>query len=189
MSNLTKRTLTEIVKESIDTQSVESLNHILNKAPRPNWVKKHPFATKEIVVNGQKVKMPTEYLSVARLETLLTQIFQQWQAEIVEYKQLANAITVHVRVHYLHPVTQKWMFQDGLGAVDIQVKKDSSPADLANINANAIQKGLPAAESYAFKDAVQKLGKLFGRDLNRTDAPEYTSAYSLHPDWNPEIPE
>ena len=31
----------------------------------------------------------------------------------------------------------------------------------------------PAAESYAIKDAVEKLGKLFGKDLNRKDSMGY----------------
>jgi hypothetical protein len=30
-------------------------------------------------------------------------------------------------------------------------------------------KAAPAAESFAVKDAAEKIGKLFGRDLNRAD--------------------
>ena len=36
-------------------------------------------------------------------------------------------------------------------------------------------KSVPAAESYAVKDAAEKLGKLFGKDLNRKDAFGYTA--------------
>jgi len=30
-------------------------------------------------------------------------------------------------------------------------------------------KAAPAAESYAVKDAAEKIGKLFGKDMNRAD--------------------
>jgi len=30
-------------------------------------------------------------------------------------------------------------------------------------------KAAPAAESYAVKDAAEKIGKIFGKDLNRAD--------------------
>ena len=33
--------------------------------------------------------------------------------------------------------------------------------------------GAPAAESYAVKDAAEKIGKLFGKDLNRKDNINY----------------
>lgn len=33
--------------------------------------------------------------------------------------------------------------------------------------------GTPAAESYAIKDAAEKIGKLFGKDMNRADQINY----------------
>ena len=33
----------------------------------------------------------------------------------------------------------------------------------------------PAAESYAFKDAAEKIGKLFGKDINRATHIDYTN--------------
>ena len=36
-------------------------------------------------------------------------------------------------------------------------------------------KAAPAAESYAIKDAAEKLGKIFGKDLNRKDVIGYES--------------
>ncbi len=37
---------------------------------------------------------------------------------------------------------------------------------------------LPSAKSYAIKDAADHLGSLFGRDLNRKDAPAFSPTYS-----------
>jgi len=34
---------------------------------------------------------------------------------------------------------------------------------------DAVMKAAPAAESYAVKDAAEKIGKLFGKDMNRAD--------------------
>lgn len=38
-------------------------------------------------------------------------------------------------------------------------------------------KALPAAKSYAIKDACEHIGKLFGRDLNRTDTLVHSMTY------------
>jgi len=40
---------------------------------------------------------------------------------------------------------------------------------------------LPSAESFAIKDAAQKLGKLFGKDLNRRETVAFAGAYSSTP--------
>jgi len=37
--------------------------------------------------------------------------------------------------------------------------------------------GLPAAESFAIKDAAEKIGRLFGKDLNRKDVAGFTPSY------------
>ena len=39
-------------------------------------------------------------------------------------------------------------------------------------------KALPAAESYAIKDAAEKLGIFFGKNLNRKDTVGFAGAYS-----------
>jgi len=39
-------------------------------------------------------------------------------------------------------------------------------------------KALPAAESYAIKDAAEKLGIFFGKNLNRKDTVGFSGAYS-----------
>jgi hypothetical protein len=80
-----------------------------------------------------------------------------------------NAVYVCIRLHYCNPASGQWEFQDGLGAQELQTKAGASAADLAAINKGAVMMALPIAESYAIKDASEKIGKLFGRDLNRKD--------------------
>ena len=40
----------------------------------------------------------------------------------------------------------------------------------------------PSAESFAIKDAAEKLGKIFGKDLNRKDAMAYDSLIKINED-------
>lgn len=153
----------------------DQFNLLLNQNPPQKWICRHPLA-KTKTDDGKTV--PASYIPIDKVEFLLTRIFQEWRHEVISYGPLFNSIAVHVRVHYRNPITGEWSFHDGLGAVDVQVQKGSSPADLAKINYGAIQKGLPAAESYALKDAAEKLGKLFGKDLNRRDAIAFSLTYS-----------
>ena len=71
---------------------------------------------------------------------------------------------------------------DGLGAAPIQTKSGASPVDHSAVLTDAVMKALPAAESYALKDAADKLGKLFGSDLGRKDSAEFKPQYSTR--WN-----
>jgi hypothetical protein len=157
----------------------DGLNLLLNQEPRPEWLKKHPTVTKK--VNGQYV--PSEYLPIEKVEFLLTKIFQEWRVEVLHYQALFQSVSVSVRLHYKNPVTGEWSFHDGVGAAPVQVDQGSSAADLSKIKSGAIQMGLPAAKSYAIKDAAEHLGKLFGRDVNRTDTAIFTPSYAKETMW------
>jgi len=143
----------------------DQLNLLLNQEPPRSFLKVHPFA-KNVV-----------YIPIGKIEFLLTRIFQEWRVEVVNYNQLFNSVAVQVRLHYKNPLDGKWYSQDGLGAVGVQTDKGASASDLSAIKADAIMKALPAAESYAVKDAAEKLGRLFGSDLNRADSINFSGAY------------
>lgn len=138
---------------------------VLNSEPPPQFIKEHPIA------KGVK------YVPIDKVELMLDKIFQQWYPEVLKTGQLLNAIEVTIRLHYFHPVTKEWQFSDGVGAVAIQTDAGKSAADLAAVKSNAIMLALPAAKSFAIKDAAEHLGKLFGRDLNRKDTMAFTPSY------------
>lgn len=163
MSNLP--TLADLNKDIQAAFKNDQFNLLLNQQPPQSWVKEHPFA------KGVK------YISVDKIEFLLTRIFQEWRCEVIEYKQLFNSISCHIRLHYKNPVTGEWSYQDGVAAVDVQTKAGASPAELDKINSNAVMKALPSAKSYALKDAAELLGDLFGKNLNRKDVLAFTGAY------------
>jgi len=147
----------------------DQLNLLLNQQPKKEWVKEHPFA--------KNVK----YIPIDKVEFLLTKIFGEWRAEILAEGQMFNSVYVKVRLHYKNPIDGVWSFHDGLGAVGVQTDKGASASDLSAIKQDAIMKALPAAESYAIKDAAEKLGTLFGKDLNRKDTLGFEASYKEIP--------
>ena len=140
---------------------------LLNQPPKPEWVKIHPF------INNYK------YLPIERIEYLLKTIFKRYKIEITGQGQSFNGVWVTVRVHYLDPVSGEWSFHDGIGATELQTKKGTSPADLANINNGALGISFPIAKTRALKDAVDHFGKLFGSDLNRKEEIGYSFDVTL----------
>lgn len=139
---------------------------LLNANPRKEWIKHHPQITVKDD-NGQYV--PLKYLSIQTVEYLLTSIFLKWRVEIKETKLIANSVVVSVRLFVQDPLTMEWDFQDGVGASPIQTDKGAGAIEFNLMKNGAIQMAAPAAESYAIKDAAEKFGKIFGKDLNRRD--------------------
>jgi len=134
----------------------ESHEKVLMANPPSNWVKLQPYAK-------------TNYLPIEKVELLLKVLFKRHRIEILREGQTFNGIYMVVRVHYLHPVSDEWEFQDGTSGVQLQTKKGSSPADLVNINNGALSMAFPSAKSYAIKDACENIGNIFGANLNRKD--------------------
>ena len=135
----------------------DQFNLLMNQAPDPKRVVENKSATN-----------PKE-MPIGVIETLLQRVFKEFRVEVLREGTMFNAVYVAVRLHYLHPVTGEWSYHDGLGSCQIQTKSGASPADLQNINNNAVMMALPMAKSYAIKDCTDHFGKLWGRDLNRKD--------------------
>jgi hypothetical protein len=135
---------------------------LVNQDPKPEWVKVHPMTK-------------GHYLPVERVEWLLTNIMVKWRLEIKDSKMIGNSVVVTVRLHYFNHIDNEWTWQDGIGAAPLQTAKGAGAIEWDRLNYNAVQIGAPAAETYAFKDAAEKIGKLFGKDLNRQEAISYES--------------
>jgi hypothetical protein len=142
----------------------DQLKVFLNQAPPTKWVLKNKLAN------------DSDYMPIDKVEYLLDVIFQSWKVEVLDYKILFNAISVSVRLHYLDTVSGEWRYHDGVGAKELQTKKDtgSLKPDGSNVNRGAVEMALPIAKTMAIKDAADHIGKIFGRDLNRKNAIEYT---------------
>jgi hypothetical protein len=144
-------------------ENQNDLNVLLNQSPSPLWVKEHPFA------KGVK------YIPIERIEYLLTRLFLKWRVEVKTIQTIANSCVVTVRLHYQNIESDTWDWQDGIGAAPIQTEAKAGAMEWDKVRADAVMKSAPAAESYAVKDAAEKIGKLFGKDLNRKDEIIYDS--------------
>jgi hypothetical protein len=166
MSNLEKTklpTIAELFSDDLQTAyKSEQLNLLLNQQPKPEWVKDHPY------IKGYK------YLPIDKIEFMLRRIFKQYRIEITGQGVAFNGVWVTVRVHYLNPVSGQFDYHDGIGAMQLQTKQGTSPADLININNGAISMAFPIAKTIAIKDACDHFGNLFGANLNRKDTIEFT---------------
>lgn len=140
----------------LETASKQNeLNKLLNCNPKAEWIKQNKFANN------------SNYIPVGVIEYLLTSIFIKWRLEVKTIQVIANSVVATVRLYVLDPITGDWDWQDGVGASPIQTKKDAAATDFSQVNTAAVQMAAPAAETYAFKDAAEKFGKLFGKDINR----------------------
>jgi len=160
MSNLP--TIKELHEENaLVSCKNDQLNLLLNQEPKKEWIKEHPY------VKGHK------YIPIDKVEFMLRKIFKTYKIEILGQGTSFNGVWVTVRVHYYHPIEKEMLFHDGIGAMQLQTKSGSSPADLQNINNGALSIAYPIAKTLAIKDACDHFGKLFGCDLNRKDTMEF----------------
>lgn len=151
------------------------LNKLLNRPPKREWIVPHPIAKKKIQTKEGEVEVPVESIPIGILEYLMTSIYTKWKREVKNVFTIANSIVVVIRVWYLDPVTGDWDWTEGAGAAPIRTKKGASATDFSQVQDSSVQTGVPAATSYAFKDAVENLGKIFGKDLNRNAVMDYTA--------------
>jgi len=160
-------TLQELVKDPEAAFKNDQLKSLLNRQPPTTWVKQNPYANN------------SNYLPIDKVELMLDAIFQEWKVEVKEVAQLFNGVRVTVRLHYKNPLNNEWMYHDGVGAKELQTRKDTGnlKMDFSNVNKSAVEMALPIAKTNAIKDACDHIGKLFGRDLNRKDAIDFSPKY------------
>lgn len=149
------------ITDKLKTQ--EKFLEFINMQPPQEWVANHQF------INGHK------YLPIDKVEFLLKSIFKYYKIEVLGFDQLLDSIACHVRVHYLHPISKEWMFQDGVGAWEIQTNKGSGKLkiDGSNSSKSAITMALPIAKSEAIKDACDLIGDIFGGNLSRKNSLQF----------------
>jgi hypothetical protein len=163
-------TLAELYSDNLEQAAkLEQFTLLLNQPPKADWIKKHPFIKDYC------------YLPADKIEYLLKALFKEYKIEITGQGTAFNGVWVTVRINYRHPITQEWMFHDGIGAAQLQTAKGTSPADLANINNGALSMAFPIAKTVAIKDAADHFGTLFGANVNRKDTVNYGADQSLLP--------
>ena len=151
----------ELDKMQLTKKEAASIrNYLLNVDPPKQWLKQHPV-------------YKNTYLPIDKVEYLLTTFFGSWHVEVKQAFQVANSLCVIVRLYYRNPDSEDFNWQDGAGAAPMQLDSGSKASDSTALKPNAVMLALPIAETNAIKDAADKIGKLFGRDLNRKDTLGY----------------
>ena len=153
--------LSDLVEDTEMKMKDNALTVILNQPPPENWLKEHP------TVKGLR------YIPIQRIEWLLTSIYGKWSVEIKSAQIHANSEVVIVKLTVTNPVTGEIETQDGIGACPVQTDSGKSATDWNFVKSAGVQMAAPAAEAYAIKDAAEKFGKIFGKDLGRKDAIGY----------------
>lgn len=156
-------TYNELVNTEVVNSKENEFQVFLNQNPPDKWIKTNSLANN------------SQYIPIDKVEYLLTRLFLKWYVEVIDYKIIANSVSVQIRLFYQSPLTGEMLHQDGLGAAPMQTDKDKGAIDFNYIKNAAVQMALPAAESYAIKDAAEKIGRIFGKDLNRKDLMNYES--------------
>lgn len=169
---MTKYDLVKIVgnENAVEFAKRDELLEFLNQDPPKAWLEEHPMA------KGVK------YLPIGMVELLLTKIFQEWKVEILREGQIMNSVTCTIRLHYRDPLSKEWTYQDGVAAVPAKTAKGTKASDMSEILSDAVMTGLPAAKSFAVKDAADVIGKIFGRDINRKGNLSFNASYKQSDD-------
>lgn len=138
------------------SEALKKLNALLNSEPNKAWVKElYGVTRKEQTANGV-IEHPVYSLPIEKIEFLLTSLFLRWRVDIQNVQHFSSYVCTTVRLSYFNPALNEWDYQEGVGAYAI------------NANSSA-QTAVPASEAFAIKDASKKIGKVFGKDLNRSD--------------------
>lgn len=178
-------TLSELHHDPQQAFKNDQLNLLLNQPPHASWLKQHPMAKAK---NDQGQTVPALYLPIDKIENMLSVIFGEWRVEIKSVTVAFQSMVVVVRLHLRNPLNGEWFYHDGVGACQVQTDAGKPASDLSAIKSAGVQMAAPAAESYAIKDAAEKLGTLFGKDLNRRDTIMFAGAYSEPQPTQPAAP-
>ena len=153
---------------TINRASLDFVNSLLNAAPKES----------EIKIN--KLASNSKYLPVSFIEMTLDEIFGGlWQTKNFTSQVVANEIIGTIELGVFHPILREWIWRTGAGAVMIQQKsvENGGSGDITRIAdkiKNTLVKDFPHLKAECLKNAARSLGKVFGRDLNRSFEDQYT---------------
>lgn len=109
------------------------------------------------------------YIPVAIKQAIADDIFHQWNIIDENYFNMINEIVCTVKIQYMpnYPGAD-FLFCTGSAAVPIQTDSGSSISNFPNSKKkNALEYNIPGVRQEACGNALETLGNIFGRSLNR----------------------
>jgi len=142
------------------TIQLQEFQNLIEKSPPKEWIVRH--------------RDGYDYIPIDVLEAQVKKyFFGLFNWKIKDVKIIVNEILVYGDFEYFHPVAGVWLTVSGIGAAQIRMKKDAALDDINSKIKTALQMDAPHAESEAFKNAIQKIGRIFGRGLRREHQQTY----------------
>lgn len=164
----TPPTIQELTEHLESAAQNDVLNMLLNTEPPASWIKDHPTIRVKVGEHeGRDVKEPLKYISIDRQRLIGKRIFGIVEVEIKSVQQVFNSVAVTVRLNYKHPITSEPLFMDGVGAVGVQTDAGATASDMNKIKFDGVMKAAPAAATYAEKNAYDKIGRVFGGEIQK----------------------
>jgi hypothetical protein len=173
-------TIAELTDNLEGAAKDDVLNIALNQNPPQSWILEHPMVKVKVKMyntdgnlvldNEGKPKtmsVPMQYIPVDKQRLIGKRLFGVVQVEIRSTQQMFNSVCVTVRLHYKHPITGEALFMDGVGSVGVQTDAGAVASDMSKIKLDGVMKAAPAAAAYAEKNAYDKLGRLFGGEIQK----------------------
>lgn len=146
----------DLLPQTKNFESIEGFAKVLNQVPPKN----------EVQIN--KAANNSKYLPISFVQMKLDEMFfGLWETVNFEYQVIANEIVGRLELRVFHTVAKMWISRTGAAAAMIQQKKNSPITDIGAKHKNTLVKDFPHLEAECLKNAAKKLGKMFGRDLNR----------------------
>ena len=150
------------IQKSLVLAELNRFNSVINAEPKADEIKVNKFA------NNSK------YIPIGILENKLDEMFNGlWQTENFKSQVIGNEIVGSIDLLVYHPVLNFWLKRTGTAGVMIRFKKDTDFTDIRNKIINTLVMDYPHLEALCINSAVRKLGKVFGRDLNRDFEDDY----------------
>lgn len=127
------------------------------------------------VIKAYKVGSTSfRYVPIDAVETAAKELFMGLIDEDEPHFQvIGNEIVATQKIKVFHPIAGVWIGVVGWAAVQIRMKKDTDHTDPRNKVVNALQLDFPHLGAECFKNAMQRLGRKFGRGLRRDYLDEY----------------
>lgn len=135
----------ELFSDLADMTEIEDeMTMLLCLNPKKEWLKEHADFPGHF------------YLPIDKVEILLNRLFKEVSVEVLrEGLQPSLGVFISIRLHYFDSRFGKMRFQDGTAGIPCNKK-------------NELKSAFQIAKSEAIKDAAHHIGKVFGRDLNRS---------------------
>jgi hypothetical protein len=148
--------------ERQEIDKLQKFQRLVQTEPNPAEIRTNPAAGN------------IKYLPISFLEMTMDEIFfGLWSTESFEWKREGNEICGSLTLKYFHPTAHVWLSRIGASATMIRLQKGAQPYELEKKIYNALEMDLPHLKSDCFRNAVQSIGKAFGRDLNRAFFDQY----------------